>query len=106
MFDLVVTQWFRVVSALIGGRAGLKAADDARRAAEAKADDARRAAEAKAAEEARRATEANAAEDARRRKRARAGSGQAGHISDHGTDRARPDRAPDFSRPAERLAYN
>ena len=51
MLDLVVTHWFRVVSALIGGRAGLKAAEDARRAAEAKAaEDARRAAEAKAAE--------------------------------------------------------
>jgi hypothetical protein len=36
MLDLVVTHWFRFVSALIGGRAGLKA-DDARRAAEAKA---------------------------------------------------------------------
>jgi hypothetical protein len=67
MLDLVVTHWFRVVSALIGGRAGLKAAEDARRAAEAQAaEDARRAAEAKAAEDARRAAEAKAAEDARR----------------------------------------
>jgi hypothetical protein len=50
MLDLVVTHWFRFVSALIGGRSGLKA-DDARRASEAKAaEDARRAAEAKAAE--------------------------------------------------------
>jgi len=68
MLDLVVTHWFRVVSALIGGRAGLKAAEGARSAAaEAKAaEDARRVAEAKAAEDARRAAEAKAAEDARR----------------------------------------
>src|SRR5580700_732826 len=73
MLDLVVTYWVRLISALIaGGPAGLKAAEDAktaeeaRRAAEAKAaEDARRAAEAKAAEDARRA-EAKAAEDARR----------------------------------------
>ena len=43
MLDLVVTHWFRFVSAIIGGRAGLKA-DDACRAAEATAaEDARRA---------------------------------------------------------------
>jgi hypothetical protein len=73
MFDLVVTHWFRVVSALIGGRAGLKAAEDARRAAEAKAaEEARRATEAKAAEDARRAAEAKAAEDARRAAEAKA----------------------------------
>jgi hypothetical protein len=43
MLDLVVTHWFRVVSALIGGPAGLKAAEDARRVAEARvAEDARR----------------------------------------------------------------
>jgi hypothetical protein len=74
MLDLVVTHWFRVVSALIGGRAGLKAAEGARSAAaEAKAaEDARRTAEAKAVEDARRAEEAKAAEDARRAAEARA----------------------------------
>jgi hypothetical protein len=74
MFDLVVTHWFRVVSALIGGRAGLNAAEGARSAAaEAKAtEDARRATEAKAAEDARRAAEARAAEDARRAAEAKA----------------------------------
>jgi hypothetical protein len=34
MFDLVVTHWFRLFSALIGGSAGLKAAEEARRAVE------------------------------------------------------------------------
>ena len=82
MLDLVVTHWFRLVSALIGGSAGLKAAErtaetkaaeEARRAAEAKAaEDARRAAEAKAAEDARRAAEAKAAEEARRAVEAKA----------------------------------
>jgi hypothetical protein len=66
MLDLVVTHWFRVVSAFIGGRAGLKAAEDARRAAEAKAFvEARRAAKAKAAEDARRAAEVKAAKEPR-----------------------------------------
>jgi hypothetical protein len=66
MFDLVVTHWFRLFSALIGGSAGLKAAEEARRAAEGKAaEEARRAAEAKAAEEARRVAEVKAAEEAR-----------------------------------------
>ena len=64
MLDLVVTHWVRLVSALIGGTAGLKAAEDARRAAEAKAaEEARRAAEAKAAEDARRAAKACALPD-------------------------------------------
>ena len=63
MLDLVVTHWVRLVSALIGGSAGLKAAEDARREVEAKAaEDARRVAEAKAAEDARREVEAKAAE--------------------------------------------
>ena len=49
MLDLVVTHWFRFVSALIGGSAGLKAAEEARRAVDAKAaEEARRAADAKA----------------------------------------------------------
>ena len=66
MLDLVVNHWFRFISALIGGRTGLKA-DDARRAAEAEAaEDARRTAEAKAAEDAHRAAEARVAEEARR----------------------------------------
>jgi hypothetical protein len=65
MLDLVVTHWVRLVSALIGGTAGLKAAEDARRAAETKAaEDARRVAEAKAAEEARRVAKAKAAKEA------------------------------------------
>jgi hypothetical protein len=73
MLDLVVTHWFRVVSALIGGPAGLKAAEDARRVAEARvAEDARRVAEAKAAGDARRAAEAKAVEDARRAAEAKA----------------------------------
>jgi hypothetical protein len=67
MLDLVVTHWARLVSALIGGSAGLKAADEARRTAEAKAAvEARHAAEAKAAEDARLVAEAKAAEEARR----------------------------------------
>jgi hypothetical protein len=68
MFDLV-THWFRVVSALIGGRAGLKAAEGARSAAaEAKvAENDRRTAEAQVAEDARRAAEAKAAEEVRAR---------------------------------------
>jgi hypothetical protein len=73
MLDLVVTHWVRLVSALIGGPAGLKGAEDARHAAEAKAaEDARRAAEAKAAEDARHAAEAKAAEDARHAAKANA----------------------------------
>jgi membrane protein involved in colicin uptake len=74
MLDLVVTHLVRLVSALIGGPAELKAAEDASRAAEAKAaEEARRSAEAKAAEGARRATEAKAAaEDARRTAEAKA----------------------------------
>jgi hypothetical protein len=66
MLDLVVTHWVRLVSALIGGPTGLKAAEDARRAAEAKAaEDARRAAEATAAKEARGGAKAKAAKEAR-----------------------------------------
>jgi hypothetical protein len=66
MFDLVVTHWFRLFSALIGGSAGLKAAEEVRRVADAKAaEEARLAAEAKAAEEARRVADAKAAEAGR-----------------------------------------
>jgi hypothetical protein len=69
--SIFVNHWFRLISALIGGSAGLKAAEeaaeDARRAAEAKAaEEARRTAEGKVAKDARRAAEAKAAEDARR----------------------------------------
>jgi hypothetical protein len=67
MFDLVVTHWFRLFSALIGGSAGLKAAQGARRVADdTAAAEARHGAEAKAAEEGRRAAEAKAAQEARR----------------------------------------
>jgi hypothetical protein len=73
MFDLVVTHWFRLFSALIGGSAGLKAAEEARRVADAKAaEEARRAAEAKAAQEARRVADAKAAEETRRAAEAKA----------------------------------
>jgi hypothetical protein len=77
MFDLVVTHWFRVVSALIGGRAGLKAAEGTpSAAAEAKAaEDARRAAEAKAAKALPGTAEAKVAKGARGGAKAKAAEG-------------------------------
>jgi hypothetical protein len=85
MLDLVVTHWFRVVSALIGGRAGLKAAEGARSAAaEAKAaEDARRAAKAKAADDARRAAKAKAAKEARGGAKSKAADGAQSAAATH-----------------------
>jgi hypothetical protein len=65
MLDHVVTYWVRLFSALIGGSAGLKAAEEARRAAEAKAAKVvRGGAKAKAVEAGRRVAKSKAPEGA------------------------------------------